>query len=285
MNSKTNGELVNYEVTNISPNTSFLEMLDVVNEQLLGRGEEPIAFDSDCREGICGTCSLTINGEAHGPDHPSAVCQLYMRRFKDGDTIYIEPFRAKAFPIIKDLVVDRSALDRVVQAGGFISARTRFRAGSKLHSRAKEECRSGHGSSSLHWLRCLCGSVSKCFRDVIYRRKSFAPRIPASRRAGTPSPRPEHGSCNGRRRFRELHKHLRMRRGLPGRHQRERHGKDVSRIRGRGFTRRRVRRFRAPSPGFAKQKHLRVKGNAKGLSRKANTIMIFVVQRAGDQQR
>jgi succinate dehydrogenase / fumarate reductase iron-sulfur subunit len=124
MNSKTKGKLVNYEATNISPNTSFLEMLDVVNEQLLGRGEEPIAFDSDCREGICGTCSLTINGEAHGPDHPSAVCQLYMRRFKDGGTIYVEPFRAKAFPIIKDLVVDRSALDRVVQAGGFISART-----------------------------------------------------------------------------------------------------------------------------------------------------------------
>jgi succinate dehydrogenase / fumarate reductase, iron-sulfur subunit len=123
-NPKSKGKLVNYEARNISPNTSFLEMLDVVNEQLLGRGEEPIAFDSDCREGICGTCSLTINGEAHGPDHPGAVCELYMRRFKDGDTIYIEPFRAKAFPIIKDLVVDRSALDRVVQAGGFISGRT-----------------------------------------------------------------------------------------------------------------------------------------------------------------
>lgn len=123
-NPKSKGKLVNYEARNISPNTSFLEMLDVVNEQLLGRGEEPIAFDSDCREGICGACSLTINGEAHGPDHPGAVCELYMRRFKDGDTIYIEPFRAKAFPIIKDLVVDRSALDRVVQAGGFISGRT-----------------------------------------------------------------------------------------------------------------------------------------------------------------
>jgi succinate dehydrogenase / fumarate reductase iron-sulfur subunit len=98
-------------------------MLDVVNERLLLRGEEPVAFDSDCREGICGTCALTINGQAHGPDHPGAACELYMRKFHDGDTITVEPFRVKAFPIVKDLVVDRSALDRIVQAGGFISAR------------------------------------------------------------------------------------------------------------------------------------------------------------------
>jgi succinate dehydrogenase / fumarate reductase iron-sulfur subunit len=120
---QSRGKLVNYEANDISPNSSFLEMLDIVNEQLLERGEEPIAFDSDCREGICGTCSLTINGEAHGPDHPGAVCELYMRKFRDGDTIIVEPFRAKPFPLIKDLVVDRSALDRIVQAGGFISAR------------------------------------------------------------------------------------------------------------------------------------------------------------------
>jgi succinate dehydrogenase / fumarate reductase iron-sulfur subunit len=118
------GRLAAYEARDIAPATSFLEMLDIVNEQLLGRGEEPIAFDSDCREGICGTCSLTINGEAHGPSHPAAACQLYMREFKDGRTITIEPFRAKPFPLVKDLVVDRSALDRIVQAGGFISART-----------------------------------------------------------------------------------------------------------------------------------------------------------------
>ena len=117
------GGLVDYEATNISPNTSFLEMLDIVNENLIARGEEPIAFDSDCREGICGTCSMTICGEAHGPDHPGAACELYMRRFKDGETIVVEPFRAKPFPLIKDLVVDRSALDRIVQAGGFIAAR------------------------------------------------------------------------------------------------------------------------------------------------------------------
>ena len=123
-NRHSEGKLVRYEANDISPQTSFLEMLDIVNDQLLTRGDEPIAFDSDCREGICGTCALTINGEAHGPAHPSAACQLYMRRFKDGATITIEPFRAKPFPIIKDLVVNRTALDRIVQAGGFIGGRT-----------------------------------------------------------------------------------------------------------------------------------------------------------------
>jgi succinate dehydrogenase / fumarate reductase iron-sulfur subunit len=122
-NQEAKGGLVSYEATGISSNTSFLEMLDIVNERLLQKGDEPIAFDSDCREGICGTCSITINGEAHGPRHPGAACQLYMRSFKEGATIVVEPFRAKPFRFVKDLVVDRSALDRIVQAGGFISAR------------------------------------------------------------------------------------------------------------------------------------------------------------------
>ena len=120
---QSRGKLVEYEARDISPHTSFLEMLDIVNENLLGRSEEPIAFDSDCREGICGTCALTINGEAHGPDHPGAACELYMRKFRDGATITVEPFRVRSFPVIKDLVIDRSALDRIVQAGGFISVR------------------------------------------------------------------------------------------------------------------------------------------------------------------
>ncbi len=122
-NGEAKGKFVEYEARDVSPNTSFLETLDLVNEQLTERGEEPIAFDSDCREGICGTCSLTINGEAHGPDHPGAACQLYMRSFKDGATIMVEPFRARPFKFVKDLVVDRSALDRIVQAGGFVAAR------------------------------------------------------------------------------------------------------------------------------------------------------------------
>jgi succinate dehydrogenase / fumarate reductase iron-sulfur subunit len=115
------GRLVSYEAKDISPDMSFLEMLDVVNEGLIKKGEDPIAFDSDCREGICGTCGCMINGIAHGPDPGTTVCQLHMRRFKDGDTIVIEPWRARAFPILKDLIVDRSAFDRIIQAGGYTS--------------------------------------------------------------------------------------------------------------------------------------------------------------------
>lgn len=121
---KDKGQIVTYNVTDISDHMSFLEMLDVLNESLVAKDEVPIAFDHDCREGICGTCSLYINGEAHGPDRLITTCQLHMRTFKDGDTIFIEPFRSKAFPIIKDLMVDRSALDRIQQAGGYISVNT-----------------------------------------------------------------------------------------------------------------------------------------------------------------
>jgi succinate dehydrogenase / fumarate reductase iron-sulfur subunit len=118
------GRMVDYNISNVSPDMSFLEMLDVLNEELNNKGEDPVAFDHDCREGICGMCSLFINGEAHGPDRGVTTCQLHMRKFKDGDTIYIEPFRAKAFPVIKDLAVDRSAFDRIQQAGGYISVNT-----------------------------------------------------------------------------------------------------------------------------------------------------------------
>jgi succinate dehydrogenase / fumarate reductase, iron-sulfur subunit len=117
----TPGHLVEYKAEHISPDMSFLEMLDVVNEGLIRKGEEPIAFDSDCREGICGTCGCMVNGVAHGPDAATTVCQLHMRRFRDGDTIVIEPWRAAAFPVVKDLVVDRSALDRIVRVGGYVS--------------------------------------------------------------------------------------------------------------------------------------------------------------------
>jgi succinate dehydrogenase / fumarate reductase iron-sulfur subunit len=118
------GKLVDYEAAEISPDMSFLEMLDVVNERLVEKAEEPIAFDHDCREGICGACGMMINGAAHGPMKLTTACQLHMRSFSDGDEIWIEPWRAKAFPIIKDLVVDRGAFDRIIQAGGFVSAPT-----------------------------------------------------------------------------------------------------------------------------------------------------------------
>ena len=118
------GKIETYKIDEVSPDMSFLEMMDVLNEQLMVKGIDPIAFDHDCREGICGMCSMFINGEAHGPDRLVTTCQLHMRKFKNGDTITIEPFRAKAFPIIKDLTVDRSSFDRVQQAGGFVSVNT-----------------------------------------------------------------------------------------------------------------------------------------------------------------
>ena len=123
-NAAAEGKIVEYPIDHIEPDMSFLEMLDILNDELIMKGDEPVAFDHDCREGICGMCSLYINGEAHGPDRGVTTCQLHMRMFKDGDTIFIEPFRAKAFPVIRDLVVDRSSFDRIQHAGGFISVNT-----------------------------------------------------------------------------------------------------------------------------------------------------------------
>ena len=123
-NNTEKGAIKNYKITNIEPDMSFLEMLDILNQQLIVEGVDPVAFDHDCREGICGSCSLVINGAPHGPDRGTTTCQLHMRRFKSGDTIYIEPFRGSSFPIIKDLVVDRSAFDRIQQAGGYVSVNT-----------------------------------------------------------------------------------------------------------------------------------------------------------------
>jgi len=123
-NPTSKGKMVDYKIDDISPDMSFLEMMDVLNEELVNKGEEPVAFDHDCREGICGSCSMYINGEAHGPDRAITTCQLHMRKFKDGDTIYIEPWRAKAFPVMKDLVVDRGSFDRIMSAGGFVSVNT-----------------------------------------------------------------------------------------------------------------------------------------------------------------
>jgi len=123
-NDESKGQFKSYELPQVEGDSSFLEMLDTLNEQLVEQGEEPVAFDHDCREGICGMCSLVINGQAHGPERATTACQLHMRHFNDGDTITIEPWRAKAFPVLKDLVVDRSAFDTIIQAGGFITART-----------------------------------------------------------------------------------------------------------------------------------------------------------------
>jgi len=123
-NAQTTGKMVDYAIDNINADMSFLEMMDVLNEELIRKGDEPVAFDHDCREGICGMCSMHINGRPHGPLRGTTTCQLYMRNFTDGETIYIEPFRADAFPVIRDLAVDRSAFDRIMQVGGFVSVNT-----------------------------------------------------------------------------------------------------------------------------------------------------------------
>ena len=123
-NANAKGQIETYQLSDVSPDSSFLEMLDMLNDKLINEGNSPVAFDHDCREGICGACSLHINGEPHGPGRRITTCQLHMRSFKDGDTIYIEPFRAKAFPVIKDLVVDRESFDRIQHAGGYVSVNT-----------------------------------------------------------------------------------------------------------------------------------------------------------------
>ena len=119
-----NGKMVQYEVSDVSPDSSFLEMLDELNQDLIAKGEEPVIFDHDCREGICGSCSMVINGRPHGPQKRTTTCQLHMRSFNDGENVYIEPWRAKAFPVIKDLMVDRTAFDRIIQSGGYVSTTT-----------------------------------------------------------------------------------------------------------------------------------------------------------------
>lgn len=123
-NSDASGSMQDYELEGVSPDMSFLEMIDLLNENLIKEGKDPVAFDHDCREGICGMCSLMINGQAHGPEGRTTTCQLHMRKFSDGDTIYIEPWRAKAFPVLKDLMVDRTSFDNIIAAGGYISVRT-----------------------------------------------------------------------------------------------------------------------------------------------------------------
>ena len=164
------------QANDVSEHMSFLEMLDVVNEELLAKGEEPIAFDHDCREGICGTCALMINGIPHGPQRATTTCQLHMRSFRDGDAITIEPWRAKAFPVLRDLVVDRSGFDRIIAAGGFVSAPTGSAQDANAILVSKEQRRPRHGRGGLHWVRRLCRRLPQWFGDALHRRQGRAPR-------------------------------------------------------------------------------------------------------------
>ena len=173
------GRLEDYTADDVSPDMSFLEMLDVVNEGLIVKGKDAIAFDSDCREGICGMCSLVVNGVAHGPDRGTTVCQLHMRRFKDGDTITIEPWRAKAFPVVKDLVVDRSAFDRIIAAGGFVSVNCGGAPdGNTILIEGR--VRSGDGLGRLHRLRRVRRGVQERVGAPLHERQDLAPGAPAA---------------------------------------------------------------------------------------------------------
>ena len=158
---------------------SFLEMLDVVNEGLVRQGKDAIAFDSDCREGICGMCSLVVNGVAHGPDRGTTVCQLHMRRFKDGDTITIEPWRAKAFPVVKDLVVDRSAFDRIIAAGGYVSVNCGGAPDGNTHPDPEGRIRGGDGLGGLHRLRRVRRRLQERVGAPVHEREDLAPRAAA----------------------------------------------------------------------------------------------------------
>ena len=169
-NAETAGQFVTYVVKGVTADMSFLEMLDVLNEELIGRGEEPVAFDHDCREGICGSCGFLIDGVAHGPRRGTTVCQLHMRFFKDGDSLTLEPWRAKAFPVVKDLVVDRSAFDRIIQSGGFISAATGQRPGRQCRPGPQGGRRHGDGRRRVHRLRCLRGRLPERVGHAVHRR-------------------------------------------------------------------------------------------------------------------
>ena len=169
------GRLEDYMADDVSPDMSFLEMLDVVNEGLIRKGQDAIAFDSDCREGICGMCSLVVDGVPHGPDRGTTVCQLHMRRFKDGDTITVEPWRAKAFPVIKDLSVDRSAFDRIIAAGGYVSVNCGGAPDGNTIPIAKDVVENCDGFSRLHRLRRVRGGVQERVGPPVHERQDRPP--------------------------------------------------------------------------------------------------------------
>ena len=213
-NSADRGQMVRYEAGHLNPDMSMLEALDVLNEELIGRGDEPVAFEHDCREGICGSCGFMINGVAHGPLPATTVCQLTLRHFKDGQEVYLEPWRAKAFPIIKDLVVDRSAFDRIIASGGYISSPT----GSAPDGNAILSAEGGggpcHGCGGLHRLRSVRGGMSQCFGGAVHRRQDHASRGSAAGPAGArPACHPNGCAtqCGG---LWELQQHRRVRGGV-----------------------------------------------------------------------
>ncbi len=196
------GSFKTYQADDVSPDMSFLELLDDVNESLIERGEEPIAFDHDCREGICGTCSLVINGVAHGPMRATTVCQLHMRHFHDGQSVVVEPWRAGAFPVLRDLVVDRSAFDRIIQAGGYITAPTGAAQDANGMLVGKEQADQAMDSAAVHRLRCVRGGVPERLGLPLHRGQDQPPGAAAAGAAGAVSAGPGDGPPDGCRRVR-----------------------------------------------------------------------------------
>ena len=209
------GNFQTYTATDVSLDMSFLEMLDAVNEDLILKGEDPIAFDHDCREGICGTCGVVIDGHPHGPSPATTTCQLHMRLFKNGDTITIEPWRARSFPD------HQRPRGRSSTAGpDYRGRRLHFGvdgqcAGSQRHTDSEGNGRDGYGRRVVHRLRRLRGGLSQCLGDAVHRSKSGSPRATAAGPARTPRPRAEHGDCDGRRDVRSVHEYRRVRGRLP----------------------------------------------------------------------
>jgi hypothetical protein len=205
------GGFKEYAVSGLLPEQSFLEMLDVLNDDLAKKGQEPVAFDSDCREGICGTCGLVIEGLAHGSRLGCTTCELRLRHFKDGATITVEPFRARGFPVIKDLVVDRSAFDRIIAQGG----QRGLRAGRQRGGHRQGDAREGDGCGGLHRLRRLRGRLPERVGLAVRQREGHAPGAAAAGASRADHARDQHGGADGQGRLRRLQQPRRVRGGLP----------------------------------------------------------------------
>jgi len=221
-NKEDKGRFEQYEAKGISPDMSFLEMVDEVNEDLIRKGKDPIVFDHDCREGICGMCSQMINGVAHGPDDCVTVCQLHMRKFSNGDTIYIEPWRSRAFPVLKDLMVDRGALERIIQSYGYTSAHTGGIPDGNAVMISKEKADLSMDAAAYR-LRRLRRLLPERFGDALHRGEDRPLGSSPSRGSRSCPARPRHGRADGCGRFRQLHQPLRVRSPVPERDQGDLH--------------------------------------------------------------
>ncbi len=216
-NAADSGHFEVFQKDGVVPEMSFLEMLDALNRELVEQGKEPVAFESDCREGICGTCSLVVNGIPHGPGRGAATCQLYMRRFRDGDTITVEPFRAKAFPVLKDLIVDRSAFDRIIQAGGFVSVNTGGVPDANAIPIPKDDQELAMDAAACIGCGACVAACKNASAHAVRGGQGLAPWALAPGPAGARNAGQEDGGADGQGRLRRLHQHLRVRSSLPGR--------------------------------------------------------------------